>query len=252
VKYILAKENVDLLAQLAWSRVILAFDFDGTLAPIVEERGAAQMRAKTRSLFARLCSLSPCAVISGRSERDVSARLRGMSVKYIVGNHGLEPGTRLPVFEAAIERITPVLRAALAGSIGVDVEDKRYSLALHYRRARNKRDARTAILRAVAELPEAMRIIPGKLVVNVVPFHAPNKGEALLRLRALEGADTALYVGDDVTDEDVFTIDQPGRLFTIRIGMSNSSAAAYYLRQQRDIDALLARMVLHREHRAAQ
>ena len=54
---------------------------------------------------------------------------------------------------------------------------------------------------------------------------APNKGDALLRLRTSDGAHTALYVGDDVTDEDVFRLDQPGRLLTVRIGKSLTSAA---------------------------
>ena len=51
--------------------------------------------------------------------------------------------------------------------------------------------------------------MPGKLVVNVVPARALNKGDALIGLRTNERADTALYVGDDITDEDVFELDQP-------------------------------------------
>ena len=52
-----------------------------------------------------------------------------------------------------------------------------------------------------------------------------------------------MYVGDDVTDEDVFRLDQPGRLFTVRIGRSKTSAARYYLRQQQEIDTLLEHLV---------
>jgi trehalose 6-phosphate phosphatase len=125
---------------------------------------------------------------------------------------------------------------------GVDVEDKRFSLAVHYRRSRRKRDARKAIYDTVNALPFRMRTIPGKLVVNVVPERAPHKGDALLELRAKEGADTAIYVGDDATDEDVFMLDQPGRLLSIRVGLARSSSASYFLRNQREIDALLARL----------
>ena len=56
-----------------------------------------------------------------------------------------------------------------------------------------------------------------------------------------------MYVGDDVTDEDVFRLDQPGRLFTVRIGQSRTSAARYYLRQQREIDQLRTCLVALRE-----
>ena len=79
MKHILAPENADVLAQLAWSHVLLAFDFDGTLAPIVEDRDRAAMRERTRGLLVRLCALYPCAVISGRSRGDRRRPARGCS-----------------------------------------------------------------------------------------------------------------------------------------------------------------------------
>src|SRR4029078_1365576 len=107
---------------------------------------------------------------------------------------------------------------------------KRYTLAVHYRAARHKREARAAIERAVAGLPRAMRVIAGKLGRNIVRVGARNKGDVLLELRDREAADVALYVGDDITDEDVFMLDLPGRLLSIRIGKAARSAARYYLR----------------------
>lgn len=238
----MTRDNLELLAQLAWSPVLLAFDFDGTLAPIVADRERAVMRERTSGLFERVCASYPCAVISGRGKADVASRLGGAAVKHIIGNHGLEPGSGLGGFEREIAEALPLLEAALARCPGVDIEDKRYSLAVHYRRSRQKRVARAAIHVAVSSLPRRMRAVAGKLVVNVVPERAPNKGDALLQLRAQEGASIALYVGDDVTDEDVFELDQPGRLFTVRVGESKSSAARYFLRDQREIDALLERL----------
>ncbi len=242
MKRLLSPRNVDVLAQFAWSRVLLAFDFDGTLAPIVAARDEASMRAPTRELLGRVCQLYPCAVISGRSRTDVARRLRGLRVRHIMGNHGLEPGKHMATFERLIIAARPQLEAALAGKQGVDIEDKRFSLAIHYRRSRSKREARRAIHDAVAGLPIPMRTIPGKLVVNVLPERAPHKGDALMRLRAEEGTDTAIYVGDDATDEDVFELDQPGRLLSIRVGRARSSAAAYYLRNQGEIDGLLSQL----------
>jgi len=247
---LLSRESGEVLAQLAWSRVLVAFDFDGTLAPIVSNREEARMRARTSRLFAKVCSLYPCAVISGRSLPDVAARLGPAPIQYVIGNHGLEPGGSLDEFEEEIAHAHASLREALAGMAGVDLEDKRYSLALHYRRSRNKRRARDSLLAAIAALPVRMRVIPGKLVVNVVPERAPNKGDALLELRKAAQADTALYMGDDVTDEDVFELDQPGRLLTVRVGESRSSAAAYFLRDQNEMDRLLAELVALRENRS--
>jgi trehalose 6-phosphate phosphatase len=81
--------------------------------------------------------------------------------------------------------------------------------------------------------------VGGKQVVNIVPARAPHKGAALERERARRRCTTAIYVGDDETDEDVFTLGRPEALLTIRVGRRRSSAAAYYLRSQREIDALL-------------
>jgi len=253
VKHILAPANVGVLAQVAGSRVLLAFDFDGTLAPIVAGRDTAAMRARTRALLTTTCTLYPCAVISGRSQRDVAARIRGVGVKHVVGNHGIEPGTGAAAEIAGLERdiavVRPLLADALAAQQGLEIEDKRYSLAIHYRNARRKREARAAIDRAVAAMPRPMRIIAGKLVANIVPAGARNKGDILLELREQEPSDVALYIGDDVTDEDVFTIDQPGRLLSIRVGKSSKSAARFFLRDQREMDRFLACMVKLRKDR---
>jgi trehalose 6-phosphate phosphatase len=243
MKRILSPDNVEVLAQFAWSNALVAFDFDGTLAPIVADRDRANMRTRTHDLFGLVCRLYPCAVISGRGRADVARRLTGSRVRYIVGNHGMEPGKRMPVFERQIAGILPQLRAALPEDWGIDVEDKRFSLAIHYRRSRRKRDARKAIYEAVARLPLPLRATAGKLVVNVLPAGAPHKGDALLQLRDKAEADTAIYVGDDVTDEDVFQLDQPGRLLSIRVGRARASAASYYLQSQTEVDALLARLI---------
>lgn len=249
MKHILSPANVEVLAQFAWSRVLLAFDFDGTLAPIVSARDEARMRESTSTLFDEVCALYPCAVISGRGREDVARRTNGAALSHILGNHGLEPGEHLSAFEQQIAAITPSLETALADEAGVDLENKRFSLAVHYRRSRQKRVARKRIHEAVAALGLNLRTIPGKLVVNVLPERAPHKGDALVRLRALEGADTAMYVGDDATDEDVFELDQPGRLLSIRIGRSEKSRAHYYLRHQREIDTLLRRLIAFRADR---
>ena len=72
-------------------RVLVAFDYDGVLAPLVADPAGAPMRASTRRLLRRLSSLAPCAVVSGRSWRH-TARLVGGAVPVVVGNHGFELG----------------------------------------------------------------------------------------------------------------------------------------------------------------
>ena len=84
-----------------------------------------------------------------------------------------------------------------------------------------------------------VRLIRGKQVVNLLPRDAPHKGIALEKARARVGCDTAVYVGDDETDEDVFGLDRPGRLLTVRVGRKRDSLASYFLRDQSEIDRLL-------------
>lgn len=243
MKRILGTSNVAILSQLAWARALVAFDYDGTLAPIVEDRDRAFMRPRTRALLERVAGLYPCAIISGRSRDDVSARLEGIPFRHIIGNHGLEPNASMSAFASEVAAILPELQRALRDERGVDIEDKRYSLAIHYRRSRRKRDARAAIFSAISKLGMSMRVVLGKLVINVIPDKAPHKGDAVVSLRERECADIALYVGDDVTDEDVFELDQPGRLLCIRVGQSRKSAAPWFLRDQRELDMLLQTLV---------
>lgn len=249
MKQLLTARNEAILAQLAWARLLLAFDFDGTLAPIVSDPAQAVMRRRTRERFSELCGLYPCAVISGRSRADVGRRLGEATVGHIIGNHGIEPPVTSERFVARVRRARDLLASSLEEWPGVSLEDKRYSLALHYRRSRHKRLVRAQMEDRIASLPGNFKVVPGKLVLNVVPRGAPNKGDALLRIRDLEGADVALYVGDDATDEDVFTLDQPGRVLGVRVGFSRSSAAGYYLRAQADVDELIRRLIAFRRSR---
>ena len=239
MRHLLSRDGRELLRQIASTDVLLAFDFDGTLAPIVAKPTDAYMRAPTARLLARVAEAYPVAVISGRARADVSARLGAAHVRHVVGNHGLEPGGDMRRFERIMARVRPLLEESLREARGVVVEDKRYSVAIHYRQARKKREARAAIRVALETLPDRMRLVAGKLVVNLVPERAPNKGDALLALRAKERAAVAIYVGDDVTDEDVFVIDEPGALVSARVGRSVRSAAPYYLRDQHEMDVLL-------------
>lgn len=239
---ILAREQREVLAQLAWSRVLLAFDFDGTLAPIVADRDRACMRARTRTLLGGLCARYPCAVISGRARADVERRVSGIPVPHLIGNHGMEPSAHLSRFAADIFAARRTLERSLAPIEGVEIEDKIYSLSIHYRSA-PRRAARAAIDEAIARLRRPVRVVLGKAVVNVLPLEAPDKGVALIGLREAAGVDTALYVGDDVTDEDVFRLDQPGRLLSIRVGRSRASAASFYVRDQAQVDRLLTRLL---------
>jgi trehalose 6-phosphate phosphatase len=242
MKDILSRANRDVLQQFAWSNVLLAFDYDGTLAPIVSDPDRAQMRPSTRRLLLQLATRYPCVVISGRSRSDVRARLDGVPLRQIVGNHGIEPWQETRPLMDEVSRCAPVLGHCLASWKGVRIENKAYSISVHYRHSREKKKALAAILASAARLG-AVRVIGGKQVVNILPDGAPHKGMALERERERLGCDTALYVGDDTTDEDVFSLDQPGRLLGIRVAARRASSASYFVRNQLVVDELLSQLV---------
>ncbi|HLL84622.1 MAG TPA: trehalose-phosphatase [Longimicrobium sp.] len=249
MRHILAAAQRDVLRQFARANVLLAFDFDGTLAPIVPRPEDARMRRRTRELLSALAEVYPCAVISGRVHEDVAARLEGIPV-HVVGNHGLDPRVSTTSLTRRVAGWKPALEALQAEHAGVWVEDKRFSVAIHYRKSREKKRVLAAIRQVVAGLEEA-RVVYGKQVVNLLPPGAPDKGTALEALRGRLRCDTALYVGDDTTDEDIFARGQPGQLLSIRVGRSAKSHAAFFLEEQRELDALLDLLLEERADGAA-
>jgi trehalose 6-phosphate phosphatase len=230
------------LLRFARPGTLVALDFDGTLAPIVPDPDRAALRPATRALVERLARAYPCAVISGRARADVARRLRGIPLAAIVGNHGLEAERSPRRRSALVARWRRTLEERLLGLPGVLVEPKGLSLAVHYRHAPDPGRARARVLGAARALSGA-RLVGGKRVLNVLPAGAGDKGEALARTMDRLGCARAVYVGDDDTDEDVFSRRDPSRVLAIRVGRRRGSAAPWFLRSQRDVDRLLRRLL---------
>jgi trehalose 6-phosphate phosphatase len=239
---ILRPANRQVLAEFAASNVLLAFDFDGTLAPIVAEPSRARMRSETSRLIAEAASLYPCIVVSGRAQSDLLGRLEGVPVRGVVGNHGVEPWQTSRALSDEVRRWHPLLEQKLRGLPGVTIEDKSFSVSVHYRQAQDKERARALILDAAAALG-GVRVIGGLEVVNILPPGAPDKGTALVSERERLGCESAIYVGDDETDEDVFALEDPERVLGIRVGPTPATAAEYAIDSQAEIDELLRVLV---------
>lgn len=250
MRYLLAKRHLAALAHFASSNVVLAFDYDGTLAPIANEPSRARLRDCTRRLLIAVAHRYPCVVISGRSRDDVTKRLKGIPVRHVFGNHGLEPWDQDIAYAKRVHEWVDHLARRLPSYPGLIIEDKTYSVAIHYRSVRQKRLVVQAINDAVLGL-RGSRTVGGKQAVNLVPRDAPHKGMALERIRRLLACDRAVYVGDDDTDEDAFRVAPPERLLSIRIGATRTSSAHYYLKAQYEIDSLLRALVRLRPSRPA-
>jgi trehalose 6-phosphate phosphatase len=238
MRNILSAESNEVLRKIGHERPLLVFDFDGTLAPIVESPELAAMEPSTRTLLRLVCLMYPCAVVSGRARADVASRLAGIPLLAVVGNHGAEAGfgpvDRSPRKE--VEAWRSALERDLCALAGVAIEDKGLSLAVHYRHAPARADARRAVLAAARRLPGA-RVFGGRAVVNVVPADSHDKGDAVARLLPRAGRPTAVYVGDDATDEDAFR--NASVAVSVRVGRTHLSAAEWYVPCQTDLDGFL-------------
>jgi trehalose 6-phosphate phosphatase len=222
--------------------VLLAFDFDGTLAPIVADPARAHLRPRTRRLLIEVARKFPCVVISGRNRADVARRVSGIPLRRVFGNHGIEPSPALPAARRAVRRWLATVKPRLERVPGIVFDNKGATLAIHYRKSRNRSAALEAILAATADLTGA-RVLKGLLVVDLLPKGAPNKATALqLELRRLR-CGSALYLGDDKTDEDVFALSKRLPLLAVRVGRKARSLAPYCLTSQADVDALLMKLM---------
>ncbi len=244
MRYIFSPQGEAAMARFIRKDTLLAFDFDGTLAPIVPLPDAARTPTAICLAMRRLCEIASVAVITGRSVADIRERL-DFAPRYIVGNHGAEglPGSTssdepCPDAEAWIRQIDAARHSFPPGIV---LENKGHSLSLHYRTAANRAIAKQAIDALVPTLSPQPRVIGGKCVVNLLPANASDKFDALLALQRHEGASNALFIGDDETDENVFRRALPDWL-TIRVGHDTPSAAAYCLNSQNEMASLIQRI----------
>ena len=231
------------LVRWARGRALFGFDYDGTLAPIADAPARAEMRPRTREALTRLAAKRPVVVVSGRRLSELAGFLHDVGCAALVGNHGLEwrehTPAGLPTWDVAhwVEQLARMLRE----QPGVTIEDKGLSLSVHFRNAPDPQRAHAVVTTAARHL-QGTRLVEGHMVLNVLPAAAPHKGVALEHLRRRLACTHAIFLGDDVTDEDVFRM--PGkRLLGVRVGADPGSHARHHLAGQDEVDAFLDRLL---------
>lgn len=252
MKNILSSAGDRDLQRILLRHPVLAFDYDGTLAPITPRPEQTVTPAAILSVLRELSRRHTVLILSGRAASDVRQRL-DLPTATIIGNHGAEslqgPGSALhrQTIQAWDSMIRQEFSAELAHS-GLLLENKGYSLSLHYRLAHDKKQAHDLLRRVRARLPTEARSFPGKQVLNIAPPGAPDKALALahftMPLDRSQPPASAIYIGDDYNDESVFELAPPDWL-TIKVGSPRRTAARYYARQQCDVLPLLLRIAGH-------
>ncbi len=224
------------------TRTAILFDIDGTLAPIVEIAADATVPEPTRQLLIALARrYGVVACVSGRRASEARAMVSIGSISYL-GSHGAEllrsgwtEAQLDPSLEDWARRIHEFGREADTSDLRrrrVRLEDKGAIVAFHWRGAPDEEAARSAI-DAVASRAEAagLRTHWGRKVLEVRPPVRIDKGAGIAALLADVDVDTALYVGDDMTDLDAFrmlgALVEEGKLQrALRVGVRSDDGPA--------------------------
>lgn len=219
---------------------ILMFDFDGTLSKIAKTPKEAYLEKSTRDLLKKLSKDFHVAIISGRTLSDVKFKV-GLSNLIYAGNHGLEweingKKSSVKISGQAIKplkKLSKIFESLAKNYLGILIENKILGLSIHYRNLSSKRA--TIFLQKLKmnnyflDREGLLSISKGKKVLEFRPNVAWNKGKfAEFLLKHFDDNFFPVYVGDDITDENVFCALRKG--VTIRVGSKQQSGAEYFIK----------------------
>lgn len=244
------------------SGIYIFLDYDGTLTPIRQTPSAAILSPETENILQKLVQLRgvQVAIVTGRSMEDIRRLVRVENIGF-AANHGFHiynNGTEWIHPQAlsliqVLSRLHLILRNTLIGFPKAYIENKQFTLSIHYRNVAPKyiRSLKSLVTKTVYSFNPTLRITPGKKVLEVRPQITWGKGDAVLDM--LHSSKTRqrripLFIGDDATDEDVF---RALRLkgITIRVGKSVSTNAQYYIKDVEDVKHLLQSIISLRMNR---
>lgn len=221
-------------------------DFDGTLAPLMDDPTRVTMNRAVRLALVRLAPLPQVRtwIISGRRQDDLETMTDGIPGLTRLGLHGGASGAHLS--SRAIATIAEARRELLSrlnGDRGIRIEDKRATFAVHHRNATDQATGRARRLldQIIGEYPGALRIVPGDRVWEVMPNELRGKGDVARRewRRQLPEA-VPLYIGNDGTDESAFAALAGG--ITARVGPAKLTRAHYALRNCQEVARVLQQL----------
>lgn len=239
------------LDQLATTpHLLVCCDYDGTLAPIVEDpnRAVPLQSAVTALRALSILPSTTVAVVSGRSLRDLAALSRLPSEIHLVGSHGGEFDHDFHIDrqqQRLLEECVATVRELAAHYPGAYVEVKPSSVAVHVRRC-SRPDASELLERVVMGPGQFAGILVrhGKEVVELSVVHT-QKADAVDILRHRVGATAILFVGDDATDESVFAR-LSGPDVGVKVG-EGDTAAGWRVASPSDVADLIISVMERRE-----
>jgi trehalose 6-phosphate phosphatase len=207
-------------------------DYDGTLAPIVEDPTEAHPHPDVPELLRALAARHPVWIVTGRHLKSIETFFDAAGLLDLrlpaIGLHGTQEGVLGDGVESlasdeAVDALAQ-MRRALPSIEGVRVESKEDAFAVHYRAAPDEDDALDALRDWADEMPAALEAVWGKKVVELRP-RGLTKGTAVRRVLERHPGKTPVYLGDDTTDEDAFEeLERTDGAVTVRVGGGETRA----------------------------
>lgn len=239
------------LEQLATTpHLLVCCDYDGTLAPIVEDPNRAYPLQQAMTALRALSILpsTTVAVVSGRSLRDLAVLSRLPSEVHLVGSHGGEFDHDFTIDShqrRLLDQCISDVRELAASYPGAQVEIKPSSVAVHVRRCpvAEGQELVERIVMGPGQFPGVL-VRHGKEVIELSVVHA-QKSDAVDMLRHRVGATAILFVGDDITDESVFA-KLSGPDIGVKVG-EGDTAAGWRVGTPADVADLMHHLLEHRE-----
>ncbi len=230
--------------------LLVALDFDGVLAPIVQDPAASRPLPGSAAAVHALAALPGTTVVmlSGRALGDLRAVSGFAAPVRLVGSHGgeFDDGGLVLTDEQSLVKaeLDAAVQAVVDGEPGVRLEGKPAGVVVHVRGADDAVAARVldAVRAGPARMP-GVESTEGKAVLEMAVVRV-SKGAALETLRAQLGADGVLFVGDDVTDETAFVTLRPGDV-GIKVG-AGDTAAEHRIGTPEDVTTVLEELLAAR------
>lgn len=204
-------------ALFSGKRLVFFLDYDGTLTPIVERPELAVISKEMKNAVDQLSKLHTVAIVSGRM-RDEVEKLVGIDGIFYAGGHGFdikgpqfsrvqpEAKETMPIMAGVTKRLSKELKS-IKGAL---IEDKKFSVAVHYRPVKEEQHIPKieSLVNDIVKNNQSLRLMSGKKVFEILPNIHWDKGQAIrwimeaLKISWEEA--TVIYIGDDVTDEYAF------------------------------------------------
>ena len=234
----------------ATDRLLLALDFDGTLAPFVDKPKSARALPESKDALERLERMPDTwvAYVSGRPLSSLEIVTEADEDALLIGSHGVEvrfgrDGVSLDLSDeerSTLTRLGEVLQQLVDSVPGTRLEVKPVGFGVHYRLLEEADGARVVqrAYEAAATVSDSLTIRDGKDIIEF-SVRGANKGDGIERLREYTHATAVLFAGDDVTDEDAFAVLRPdaGDL-GVKVG-EGDTAAQFRVADERAIATLL-------------